>query len=125
MSVEEEDCEEPIQEIRRIVPTSLITSSSSSKSYESLLIRSRTPSGTNTPIKLLSPMSAVGKPIAPGQGASLSASSSPRRVGKKSPNKRIGKPPNILVLCDSEEKREEIGNVLKDMLANDRLNDKI
>lgn len=48
-----------------------------------------------------------------------SAGTSPRRVPRKSP-KRIGKPPNILILCENEAKRSEIGIVLKAMLANDR-----
>ncbi|CAL8133784.1 unnamed protein product [Orchesella dallaii] len=34
--------------------------------------------------------------------------------------KRIGKPPNILILCEDEAKRKEICVMLKTMLANDR-----
>ncbi|CAG7717232.1 unnamed protein product, partial [Allacma fusca] len=37
----------------------------------------------------------------------------------RTPN-RIGKPPNILVLCDDSKKRGEIAEILKSMLANDR-----
>lgn len=41
-------------------------------------------------------------------------------MNTRSPLKRIGKPPNILVLCDDANKRDEIGQILKNMLANDR-----
>ncbi|XP_035710567.1 biotin--protein ligase [Folsomia candida] len=40
--------------------------------------------------------------------------------GRSPPGKRVGKPPNILILCDDSEKREEIGKILKGMLPNDR-----
>lgn len=61
-------------------------------------------------------------------GKSLSALSSPKRsiysnatnaMVKRTP-KRLGKPPNILVLCQDSKKRGEIAGILKAMLANDR-----
>lgn len=106
---------------RTLPPCTLRTSGAPARSFESLAKTtfSKTPSssGAGTPSHLLSPMTNTDKSF--GSPGILSSAASPRRMPKKSP-KRIGKPPNILVLCDNEAKRSEIGILLKAILANDR-----
>ncbi|ODM94726.1 Biotin--protein ligase [Orchesella cincta] len=100
-------------------PSHLKTTFIPAKSADSLTKGSRTPSsgGGETPNRLLSPMTNTDKSLVSGGMSSNSAS--PLKMVKKSP-KRIGKPPNILILCENEARRAEIGVVLKAMLANDR-----
>lgn len=73
--------------------------------------------------RLQSPTTVHFKPMTSTQ-KSLSTSGllDPRRSPspqKKSPH-RLGKPPNILVLCESDKKRAEIVSILKTILSNDR-----
>lgn len=107
---------------RTLPPNTLRTSGVLTKSVDSLTktSNSKTPSssGAGTPSHLLSPMTNADRSLGSPVGFQ-STSASPRRMPKKSP-KRIGKPPNILILCENETKRSEIGALLKAILANDR-----
>lgn len=127
VSVDEDD---RVNRNNPLSPTSIfsgtptIKSKQTRQSFENL-VGSPTGTLTQSNSRIQSPV-AESIPSVPWTGKSLSAFSSPKRFNsnasamvRRTP-KRLGKPPNILVLCQDSKKRGEIAGILKSMLASDR-----
>lgn len=105
-SLEEEEKEERFS----------VGSKGTSKSHESLATL-KSGSGSATPAKLLSPAGSMSVSVPVMNDMPTGSASKTMKT-----TARIGKPPNILILCEDEKRRMEISAVLKNLLSNDRYN---